>query len=103
MVSAFAVDESKVKNNIDPEQYNNVIKVNLSEFRKFTREIILSKIFIKYFINDNLDNYITDAKKEEIENRIKEKKQFDYLFKYSCKDIETCKIILLSNGKCLNL
>lgn len=85
LVSTFVFNGLKLKKDITEEEYNIMINDKLNSFKKFVEKIKFDDTLIDNFKN-NID--ITDEK-------------FLTLRNYSCKYIETCKIILNSKGKCL--
>ncbi|AAG02898.1 nucleoside triphosphate phosphohydrolase I [Betaentomopoxvirus amoorei] len=93
LISSFAFYDLKIKGDLDNIEYNDMIKRKLAEFSEFTKNINFSESFIESFKNDNI-KIKTNLPITDINN-------YNILYQYSCKYIETCKIILNSRGKVL--
>lgn len=87
MVSTFVFHDLKIRENMDDDEFNMMVKERLESFRTMIRKIHVTDEIREMLINER-EQDITD-------------KDFVSLNNFSCKYIQTCKYILKSRGKCL--
>jgi superfamily II DNA or RNA helicase len=94
LVSSFVFNELKLKQNMGEKDYIHSIKDKLKKFKKFIESVNFEDEFIEQCIKNDtipIENY----------KNINNVNHYNLLYEYSCKYMETCKIILRSSGKCL--
>lgn len=120
MVSTFAYHDSKIKEDIDEEQYLKLLKEKVEVFEQEMKRITFSEAFLEAFANETLElnedssmsnnlNLIvhtnvslsSNLKAKDPLPFAREISQLRVLHSYSSKYIKTCQIIKQAKGKCL--